>query len=478
MATNFDRYTHQQMREMIASLDPETVRTRATQLQAAADAIKKIADKLKTHVVSDWEGEGAVAFQEWVGRTGNATLRLSEFSAAGAKWMTEAAQKMVEAKTMPAYDTEAAGTAEEARKFRNDPDTAKLGPPAQAKLNAEHAEAVRLMNNLAQAYEQSYTQMNKEKPPTFPPPPSAFVPVDYYSGQDMARPTEGFNAGAGSAGSSYAPASSRSSASDEPGWVEGRQSTPDSVRPSMTGSVPAQPSMPITPDREVSVGLDSVTTFPNPTLPPTTAPPGGPLPLGPAAGGPNPHMIPPLTLPPNGGSTPYRPSGPSGNGLLPPVSGPGGPSGKAVGYTGPPPRDSGITGGRPVSPGGPATGIPRGTVIGGENTHVGGRGMGGGVMGGMGGVAGGPQSGSAGSAMGRRLATEPGGVVGGRQPFTQGGSGLVRNPGGTGPMGHAGAGVRTPGHRRESQGGGRPDYLAEDQETWQANRRVVPPVID
>jgi hypothetical protein len=104
-------------------------------------------------------------------------------------------------------------------------------------------------------------------------------------------------------------------------------------------------------------------------------------------------------------------------------------------------------------------------------------------MGGMMGVGmgvGAPHSGPVGSATGRRLTMESGGVVGGRQsgvvgqPFTQGGSGLVRNHAG-GAVGPGGTGMPTSGRR---QAGERPDYLAEDEETWQPDRRVVPPVVD
>ncbi|WP_199808142.1 hypothetical protein [Streptomyces sp. NRRL F-2580] len=47
-----------------------------------------------------------------------------------------------------------------------------------------------------------------------------------------------------------------------------------------------------------------------------------------------------------------------------------------------------------------------------------------------------------------------------------------------GATGHAGARTQTPGKRPDDQPGERADYLVEDEETWQGNRRVVPPVID
>lgn len=95
---------------------------------------------------------------------------------------------------------------------------------------------------------------------------------------------------------------------------------------------------------------------------------------------------------------------------------------------------------------------------------------------------------------GRRLAGEPGGIVGGRptepgtrsgRPFTEGGSGLVRNTEGGSQAGRAGRGGMIPpgthgaAGRRDERGGERPDYLTEDEETWQqSDRRIVPPVID
>ena len=41
MATDFEGYTHQQLKAMIASLDPETAKTRAAQLKKASDDIIK-----------------------------------------------------------------------------------------------------------------------------------------------------------------------------------------------------------------------------------------------------------------------------------------------------------------------------------------------------------------------------------------------------------------------------------------------------
>ncbi|MFJ6053168.1 WXG100 family type VII secretion target [Streptomyces sp. NPDC092307] len=484
--TDFEHFTHQQMRDMITSLDPTSVRARADQLASAAEKIKAIGEVLKRHVVTGWEGEGADAFQEWVGRAGNATLRLSEYSAKGGEWMGKVVQTMTEATKMVAVDSTATKNLAAAMEHHNDPDAAAVRAEAQTTLDADRREAIRLMTNLAQSYQQSSTEMDKAPIPTFPPPPKVLLPATVDGTSDMAR--TGSSSGTASHAASPTSASSTHGGTagslDEPGWDVGPRPQPDNTLPTTT--LPA----PVTPDRDVEVDLDTVGTLPpSQTLPPVTTTPGSPLPTGPVGLTPGP-VLPPVGFPPVGGMKPPGLAGP-GIGPYPGLGGPGmpPPGGKVLGTPGLPARDSGIMGGRPVNSTGPSSGIPRGTVIG-EGAQTG-RPMGGGGMGHGGGGAHGIQGGLP---AGRRLASEPGGVVGGRQagaggrpvsggqPFTQGGSGLVRNGSGggagMGAMGHAGAGTQTPGKRRDDQGGERPDYLAEDEETWQGSRRVVPPVID
>ncbi|MEU8433970.1 hypothetical protein AB0F18_13795 [Streptomyces sp. NPDC029216] len=468
MATNFDGYSHEQLLAMIASLNPETVKTRATQLQNAAKALNEIGDSLKRHQVKGWEGEAAHAFQDWVSRAGSATLTLAKFSEAGGTWMEHAAQTMVEVKAnTPKYDTSAAENLEASRKYHNDPDAQQVGQTAHAKLTADHQLAVQQLTKLAQSYDASATQMGRAEVPTFPPPSPIFEPTNY--GGELARERPGGPAGAGggaSGGQSYIPSSVPSS---ESGSAPGH-------RPLLDGTAPLAtvPTLPM-PDHRVDVDLDHVGTLPDRAAPPAPGLPDAPGPTVPSGGWNHPNgPVPPVALPPVSGP-PVPGGGPS------PVTRPSvGIGGKFGGIPIPPPRDTGIVGGRPISTGGPGAGIPRGTVIGAEGPHAGGgRAMPGMMGGGLGAPHGGPGT----PATGRRLAMEPGGVVGGRQAaaggqsFTQGGSGLVRGGPGVGAVGHGGAAV-APSRRHGSQGGDRPDYLAEDEETWQGNRRVVPPVID
>ncbi|MFB6512748.1 WXG100 family type VII secretion target [Streptomyces virginiae] len=488
--SEFEGLTHAQLYAMIAAIDPDKVYDCSALLTNAAKTIDEIGSKLKDHKVKGWEGEAADAFQNWVNQTGSATLELAKYSANGGKYMAETAQIMREvapttygAGDMPMYSASAEATLKQnlatSREYHNDPDAVKMGQEAWSKLSGDHARAVDAMTKLAGSYEKSTQHIDAVKPPTFPPPPNVLVPPGYYDSGEMARPGGESGSGAGSTGSSYTTTGpSHSTSSSDPGSVTSRPQQPDSTIP----SVP----MPSTPDREVGVDLDTVGTLPDRTVPPVTTLPG-PLPTGPISPTPGP-LLPPIGFPPVGGMKPPGLTGPPGLGPYPGLGGPTTtppPGGKGLATPGMPPRDSGITGGRPVTSTGPSSGIPRGTVIG-EGNHLG-RGMGGGM-----GPGGGHGGGQNGFAAGRRLASESGGIVGGKpgagsrpivggQPFTQGGSGLVRNGAGgagAGAMGHAGARTQTPGKRRDEHRGERPDYLAEDEETWQANRRVVPPVVD
>ncbi|MER5811669.1 hypothetical protein ABT143_26380 [Streptomyces sp. NPDC002033] len=473
MATDFEGYSHEQLLAMIASLDAETVKARATQLAEASKAIKSIGESLKKHQVKGWEGEAARAFQSWVSQAGSATLRLGEYSAEGSKWMTHAAQTMIEVKAnTPKYDASAAANLEAAHRFHNDPDAQQMGRTAHSKLTADHQQAVQQLTKLAQSYEASTTQLNKAEVPTFPPPPPDYdPPAAVGSDTVISRPGNG-PGGSGFGGSAYA-----SAALAEPAGLPGPHTSASGPEGPSGGHAPGGIGLVPTPlliGRDVNVDLDSAATLPVSSLPLVNALPSNAV-TG-RGGNANPVVPgPPLVLPPTAG--PNMPRGGFLTNTKPPA---GIGAGKVVGL---PPHDTGIVGGRPVSSGTPNTSIPRGTVIGAEGAHPVGRGPGGSVSGGLGG----PHGPSGGSPVGRRLATEPGGVVGGRQsavggrsavggqPFTQGGAGLVRN---SGAAGHAGAGTRSPGMRRGEQGGERPGYLAEDGETWQTDRRVVPPVID
>ncbi|MEU3185945.1 hypothetical protein ABZ707_17340 [Streptomyces sp. NPDC006923] len=472
--TDFESHTHQEMLGMLASANPDTLKDHADQLIDAAKTINDIGEDLKTYITSvPWEGEAGKALETWGEQTWKATLKLAEYSELGGTWMGNAAQTLREVKaSLPKMDAAAQDNLEAAMKYHNDPDSMSIARDARSKLNEDHAEAVQQMNKLAQSYSFSSFVIGAVDPPTFPPPPESFVPQGKIYDSSAESWSSGGNGGGGATGNGYT--------------ESGHQLSKETRHIPSAVTQPQPQLLTPSPDRPVQMEIDGVATLPPTQLPSATTPNGVP-PTGRPEGTvlPPVGMIPPVTsggsgAPVAGGARPagfVRPPSPSGQGLAG-----GGPAGRM-------PRDSGIVGGRPIpqNSGRPAGGLPRGTVVGAEGVHgrppMGGA-AGGGAMGGSAGAQGG-------MAGGRRLAGETGGMVGGRgqqpgasgaRPFTPGGSGLVRGGAGSGQTGRGGMmppSSQSARRRREDENGERPDYLTEDEETWQqGSRRIVPPVID
>ena len=450
---------------MLAAANPETLKAHADLLKDVAGAVDEVAEDLRTYVKSvPWEGEAGKAFEAWGEQTWKATMLLGDYAAVGGTWMSEAAQTLSEVKkNLPKVDKTALGNLDAATKYHNDPDSQKVSSDARAKLDEDHANAVQQMNKLAQAYSLAAFVIKQQEPPSFAPPPEAFVPTgDYYGGSDESWSSDSTGGGGGTSGgyvssARYSSTESRNVPSASVGQLETQTPTPSLSRP-------------------VNMEIDGVAALPESQLPSVDKPSIPSAGRADAGTPPVPGVVPPAFGGGSGGVRPpggARPPSLSGQGLLG-----SGPSARM-------PRESGIVGGRPVTPtsGRPSGGIPRGTVVGGEGVHgrppaTGGMGMGG-SAGAQGGISG-----------GRRLAGEAGGVVGARgqqpgaRPFTPGGSGLVRGQANDGGA-RAGRGgvlpprVRGSGRDREDESGQRPDYLTEDEETWQqGSRRVVPPVIE
>ncbi|MFD5324300.1 hypothetical protein [Streptomyces sp. NPDC127092] len=500
--TDFRSMSHQQMLNWLDEASSFYVRNAGDRLTDAATKMTQIANELQKRPGRvEWDSKAEQAFKEWTASLASTTHSLADYSRNSAKWLTEAANAIAAAQSsIPRYtsNAQAKENLEAAQKYHNDPDSQTIARNARNQMAPEGADAAAIkakeeanrqnaaaeMERLSATYQWSSQQMTSFQMPSFQPPPDTFVPKSADTRDD----------------SSYIGSTSRSdsrSTGTDTGTTT-RQAQPDTrslpdarvVPPSRDTTGPTQV---VRPELPVDLGIDSVNTLPPPTTgtPPTT---GGQPPLP----RPDTGVTPPFTVPP--GPTPAPPPlGKSGPGTLPPLNGtrtPLGPGGKAAwGPTGQLPAmpREGITGGRqvPGNPvGRPTTGIPRGTVIGQEPTGRTGNGLGRAPMAGpgLGHPAGGAGGGQSGITGGRRLASEPGGVVGGRaqrpgtaaarSPFTPGGSGLVRDGAqNTGPVGRGGSVPAA--ERQEEERGKRPDYLVEDEETWQqGGRRTTPPVID
>ncbi|WP_157846271.1 hypothetical protein [Streptomyces anulatus] len=476
-STSFEGMSHKQMIAWLDQANSTAVQGVADRLSGAAKEISKIGEELKIRPqIVKWKGDGAESFRTWSADLANSTLRLGEFSREASKRLGEAADAIALAKAAiprPTGDPEASLKAAESA--RNDPDSADL----IRKLNGEREAAAAEMRKLSQTYSHSVAQLDGLKRPTFPPPPQGIAPEAVgRRGDASGHISGGVPTGGGAAGAVPGGVASASMSGSGHGVTVGADTPPlthASVSAPVGGAV----------QRPVDMEIDNVATLP----PATSNPVVGPA-VTPGVNKPDAFVTAPAVLPPPVAGRP---------GLLPPTNAGGRTTGMArpsmalgTGPLAPPIRDSGITGGRPVAQttGRPTGGLPRGTVVGGEGTHAGRGMMGHGAGAGVGGAGGGSRSGIVGD---RRLAGQTGGMVGGRppqqsgsatgRPFTPGGTGLVRGAGSgdgsraVGQMGRGAAPQRAGDPRRDESE--RPDYLVEDEETWQqGSRRVVPPVID
>ncbi|CAL9547041.1 hypothetical protein [Streptomyces sp. enrichment culture] len=474
MSGDFEGKSLDALHAMVASARPGDLTKAGGLLEAAAPQIIQIASDLRLYLDKvKWEGQGGDMFRLWGADMVSETLKLSDFTTTVGAEMQRAGQALSETqKSMPkpAGMCFADPEKEEAR-IKDE-----TGPKLQ--------EAIRLMERLSSYYKTAKGRMEAEPEPKFPVPP-----VDTFRSDEYSSASSGSGSGASSSyaaagaggyagGASHPAAMPSSSGSPEPASMRQAQEAP--VRPSgPTGGT-------VTHEVPVGMNLDSVAP-PAPqetgnrppaqttTSPPVTTGPTGPGPLPPVSTGLNPKQgVPGMPRVPSGPGGPGTPAGPMGPGMARgagPV-GPG-PMGGMPRVGGP----DGIMGGKPAHgwTNGSPTGArpPMGTVVGEERHPMarGPMGMPGQGVGAYGGT--GP---GAGAGSGRRLATQPGGTVGGpaasgavgRGTFTPGGTGLVRPPAST-----------EPGREERRQAAGRPDYLAEDEETWaMGQRKIVPPVID
>ncbi|MFF5189643.1 hypothetical protein ACFY30_38760 [Streptomyces sp. NPDC000345] len=506
--TDFESMTHEQLAAMLDSASSESASTLASKLTKAASTITKIGDDLMTHVKGlEWQGEGGDAFRDWGGQTASATLRLGQYAEVASRWMETVAQAVAEAKAaMPKVSetTQAQADLADAKSTmaaakqpgaRNDPDARTLAQTAQtdataaqARIEAARAEAIQQMQKLAQAYEYSAQQVNSVEPPTFSPPAGNTGSSGWWVEPDSDYV---------STGSQYAQSGtgglSSTTSHTSGGGAGGHASIGSASRTNVDLGTTGTSHQPTRTVPAADMEIDGVGTLPDTSLPATAPPSAGPQTAPPRpepAPTVQPGVVPPAFGGGGGGTNPVAPGRMPSTSRLPQLPGQGITNGAAARL----PRESGILGGRPVTPGaGRSTGIPRGTVIGGGTAQGRApmmRGMTPGMQGTGGGSAGGGLTG------GRRLASESGGIVGSRpqpgrtnpRPFTPGGSGLVRPAAGSAAPEHGPAAGRSganahpsnaPGSRRDQQHGRRPDYLVEDEETWAANnRRAVPPVVD
>ncbi|MBV2152320.1 WXG100 family type VII secretion target [Kitasatospora sp. SUK 42] len=524
---------HAVLISMVDKTQPDMVLKRANQLENAGRVLTDLSSALQAHLGQvTWEGPAAENFKTWVGNLYKSAAIIGQHSTTAGGAMTQAGEALSTAKAaMPPLPATAIQKLDQHAQQKPYPGAeAKLAvgqsvddymkaqlqdkwvtdaeaTKFKAAVDKEHQEAVKQVENLAQAYSAATTTLNGIPDDVrLPGTPDTAAPdksgnTDYTgggSGGGYGAPLRSPRSSGGSVGGSYSsPVGSYRSGSvtpRDPGTTWQDPSNPGHTGPTPPhggGPVPSTPqdpgsstppSHPSDPIDRPGTGLDSLP--PAPTLPGQAGP--GPLsPSGP-------------------GATPVFPGGPDGPGGTPgmpgggPITGfPGGIGGGSIPVKGSsggyvpgkgggsiPPRPAPFGGGQiPGKSGSP--GLPSGTVFGsreagpaggraGSSTGMGGMhpGMGGGH--GIGGSGGGARG-------GRGLTSTGGGTVGGRKgpavggEFTPGGTGLRNRAaaagaaeGGarSGQNGMMGPGMAGHGGRNERDRRKRADYLHEDEETW------------
>lgn len=505
--TSFEGHQLNALIDMVENSNPEHLESAGEALWKARDAIRRAAKELKDHLKGvDWEGESGTAFRAFgTGLVAHAE-KLGDFADSAGTQITVAGTGLASVKSaMPPRDRRMIQTDVKDILF---PARTETNPQYAAALEVEknRQEAINQINRLASYYSVSEEVLAGQEPPRFDPK----------TGLDMPKPLEGWKpgvSGSQSSGSSDLSGSGTTQYSAEHAVGRGGPGSPGGPGSAHGGTAIGDVGSAPVLDKATSTEINSVAppqalpALPNAPAVPSPTPPTGP------GGAPPSPMMPSLFNPVQGGT--QRSTGPSGfprtvsqtgvgkaqpTGGGPVAKGPGGPpvgrpSPMASGgtSTGRPPVGPqspsvgrpGVTGGRPVvgQGGTPAVGVPR---AGGGNGIVGGTPQqatqGRTAAGGSGqrGVIGG--RGAAASRTGGRAAptSSANGVVGAPRKaagassnakgFTAGGAGLVRGPAG-----------RRNGSREaaDDNGATRPDYLTEDEETWNAGRRgAVPPVVE
>ncbi|MFE2107867.1 PPE domain-containing protein [Kitasatospora sp. NPDC059463] len=506
--TDFGAYSHAELRRMVQALNPGEVMAAADPWRRAADTLKAIRATLtraSTEAATSWEGSTSDAFHArmlHLAATINTTASYANDAANTLKAVSEAMAKAK--RDMP---EEPSGWAQ-VKDGVSDTVSSLFGADDEDSRTAiadqRKGEAATVLQTLAMHYRTATPMLKPPPPPGQPPKPGASNPVD-----DITEPGDagasgyaavgGFlsGVGVGNVGTGAVPVSrprEGAVASPRSGGAEGR-SNPQGPSPSLskTPSAPSDPGVKggvaLPPPKAVPAKFGAGTVVDGTAAVPTPA----------ASVGSGTSI---LGSPGSGGSQPL-PHSP----VVQPVAPQGGPGGGSSQPNGIP-QSFGSVGRQGQVPGAGWSGQAGPEVVRGGREGAPGR-AGAGRSGAIFGAEGMPGAGSgsvgAGSVRGRGgaegAAGHPGGTVvgigdrsgksgGGKQAFTEGGSGLgargrIRPE--TGAAGSGGPLTQTPmvplgsadrGRKDDEKRRARPDYLVEDEETWVSDEPVNPNVVE
>ncbi|GAA3054167.1 hypothetical protein GCM10020229_77330 [Kitasatospora albolonga] len=466
--TNFDGYSHSELRRMVGSMDSGGVMAAADPWRRATVALKQIHNALVTSTgdaTTSWEGETSTAFEAKMTTLANQVRYVAAYTNDAALTLEMMSEAIAEAKsTMPEEPSfwskaaDAVGDTASAAMGSDDEDT------KTAVTDEKKAQAVAVMNLLATRYRAATNYLK-------PPPARIDDMVETVSSDSMG--TAAFSAMIMGGGVGFA--SGKSSGSTVLGARSGAPAT---------GQAGVKSPKSVQPSRPTDPGIKGGTANPIPKSP-------SPTPYGPGTG-----IDGVTTAPKPGTSSPSSPvisgtgTGGSGTGASS-SSGPGGGSTLGGAHIGGTKSGGGQFGDSARGVGGGLGRGAGGASRGGSAFGAGGMQGGGGSAGGLGGGSGlgGGRAGRAGAGAGRMGGGTVGGAAGsgagGRGAFTEGGSGLGRSRGGqAGGQGAAGQGggavhgANQAAKKKDQKDKRRPDYLVEDEETWATGKPSNPNVVD
>lgn len=490
MATDFSRFTHQQLIDMVAHVNHEDAAWAALRLAFVGEQLKQAATTLNLKLADSrqgWTGATADSFHTWADAVTESTHQLSQYSTEMGKQLGHVASAAGTAGSMPQLPTTEMATVESVKAMVAPTELDAIGGVnAAAYVELQRQEAITTMNNIAKGYNDAAMVMDGSVPPNYPPPANIYN-VPGFESSDLDAP----GGGSGRTSRTGTDSTTRvATAGSTGGTSRGGAGVADL---SQSAHVPTAGggTTPVTvqPTDVDLAGNGTLHADPGPlttTGSPPASGPGDPGKYG------LPNGIPAMNGSPMHLPSATKPGAPGEVGIpgTPTIGRPGVSGGKAVNN----PREATP----PASPRGvPGSNLRAGPIEGGTPTRGPGlppgeaaRGVGRGGMPVSGGTAG--PSGSVGrSGTTRSSVQTPGGTVGGEptggvggRPFSRGGSGIrvtpaegVR-PGEPSPTGRVmpnGAASPIGQERRRRQ---RAEYLEEDESTWTAHGRPIPPVVD
>jgi hypothetical protein len=535
-SSSFENTDLNRMLDILDSAVPSELENAGDALQKANEALNKAAKELDEFVrKTDWKGEGATAFQTYSAGLVQHAWDVSKYAnTVGAQMKVASTGLTTVRNSKPPRDSRAREKRPEefpeAEKTPDNPEYQKA-----VAVEKDRQEAINLMNRLASYYAVSRGTLASQPEPRLPEGLEAAVPRPRSGGIMPGTANRTAEPQASPLAADVSPtrleeAGSRGDFTREPpGTVMPPRASDtsmviDSVAPPQSPTAPTGPTTapPLTgPTGQTNTAPPLVPGIPSNTIKSASKAatgqrgvpriPGGAPPAAPGRTGQTNGGTPPMGRTATGGRPGIPSTGPTATGRSGEMMGrptaTGGPTGRAGG---PSPTGQGPMAGRPTVTGQPGAGRA------GTSGPAGPRGRADGIVGGT------PQRattassglkvprgnviGAEGPAQGRSSAARPGqsGVFGGSAakpgqrpaaPGTSGRGGVVGTPRDTGrgaPRPGAGGyttggapvlggrrNQRRPEDEQDNADATRPDYLAEDEETWAARRRpAAPPVIE